>query len=145
MELNNGETVAIHLTTKVEQEGQVATFNFDLTGQLVKIGATLYLRYTEITDEGTEEPVTIKLSPDGQVQIMRGRQLRTRLQFAYQEKLTTTYNTPYGNLAVTTFTHDLHLSLHDQPVSGSLLLEYDLFSGTQQMGHYFLMLEFSAE
>lgn len=144
MDLKNGQAVQIHLTTQVEQDGQHANFVFDLPGQLVKLGSTLYLRYIEVAEDGTEQPVTIKHNADGGVQIMRGKDLRTRLQFVYQEAVASAYATPYGAVEVTTLTNALHFSLKDQPVSGSLNLAYDLFSGEQLMGHYRLALEFTA-
>lgn len=120
-------------------------FFFDLEGQLVKMGDTLYIRYKEELLEDTEPtPVTIKIEPDGHVQLIRAGELRMRLRFGYQEKLDTSYRTPYGLLQISTFTHNLRVSLKDQPMSGKILVDYDLYSQTERIGEYHLELEFTA-
>ena len=93
-ELSQGIPISIHLTTKVEQAGETQDFLFDLQGQAVKIGDTLYLRYKEIQPEGAEVPVTMKIMPDGVIQLIRSGEMRTRLKFAYKERLETSYQTP---------------------------------------------------
>ena len=72
MELSQGTPISIKLRTKVKQQGEVQDFYFDLKGQMVTIGDTLYIRYKEMQEEtGDEIPVTIKLVPDGHVQLIR--------------------------------------------------------------------------
>ena len=109
------------------------------------MGDTLYIRYKEELLEDTEPtPVTIKIEPDGHVQLIRVGELRMRLRFGYQEKLDTSYRTPYGLLQISTFTHNLRVSLKDQPMSGKILVDYDLYSQTERIGEYHLELEFTA-
>ncbi len=62
-------------------------------------------------------PVTIKLVPDGHVQLIRAGEMRMRLKFGYRERLETTYQTPYGMIQIETFTKELHVSLKDRPNS----------------------------
>ncbi|HBM4368523.1 TPA: DUF1934 family protein, partial [Enterococcus faecium] len=81
MELSQGTPISIKLRTKVKQQGEVQDFYFDLKGQMVTIGDTLYIRYKEIQEEtGDEIPVTIKLVPDGHVQLIRAGEMRMRLK-----------------------------------------------------------------
>ncbi|EAC5373261.1 DUF1934 domain-containing protein, partial [Listeria monocytogenes] len=80
----------------------------------------------------------------GHVQLIRAGELRMRLRFGYQEKLDTSYRTPYGLLQISTFTHNLRVSLKDQPMSGKILVDYDLYSQTERIGEYHLELEFTA-
>lgn len=86
---------------------------------MVTIGDTLYIRYKEIQEEtGDEIPVTIKLVPDGHVQLIRAGEMRMRLKFGYKERLETSYRTPYGMIQIATFTKELHVSLKDRPQQG---------------------------
>jgi len=145
MDLSTGVPVSIQLKTIVQQGNEQKDFFFDLEGQLVKMGDTLYIRYKEELLEDTEPtPVTIKIEPDGHVQQIRAGELRMRLRFGYQEKLDTSYRTPYGLLQISTFTHNLRVSLKDQPMSGKILVDYDLYSQTERIGEYHLELEFTA-
>ncbi|EGO7853259.1 DUF1934 domain-containing protein [Enterococcus faecalis] len=145
MDLSTGVPVSIQLKTIVQQGNEQKDFFFDLEGQLVKMGDTLYIRYKEELLEDTEPtPVTIKIEPDGHVQLIRAGELRMRLRFGYQEKLDTGYRTPYGLLQISTFTHNLRVSLKDQPMSGKILVDYDLYSQTERIGEYHLELEFTA-
>ena len=145
MDLSTGVPVSIQLKTIVQQGNEQKDFFFDLEGQLVKMGDTLYIRYKEELLEDTEPtPVTIKIEPDGHVQLIRAGELRMRLRFGYQEKLDTSYRTPYGLLQISKFTHNLRVSLKDQPMSGKILVDYDLYSQTERIGEYHLELEFTA-
>lgn len=145
MDLSTGVPVSIQLKTIVQQGNEQKDFFFDLEGQLVKMGDTLYIRYKEELLEDTEPtPVTIKIEPDGHVQLIRAGELRMRLRFGCQEKLDTSYRTPYGLLQISTFTHNLRVSLKDQPMSGKILVDYDLYSQTERIGEYHLELEFTA-
>ncbi|WP_430598497.1 DUF1934 domain-containing protein [Enterococcus sp. AZ177] len=144
MDLSQGTPVSIQLKTVVDQAGEKKNFYFDLDGQIVKIGDTLYIRYKEEQEEGEDVPVTIKVEPDGKIQLIRAGGLRMRLKFAYQERLDTSYKTPYGLFQITTFTRNLRFSLKDQPVAGSILIDYDLYSQTEKIGEYHLELEFTA-
>ncbi len=143
-ELSQGVPISIHLTTNVRQGDQTEDFLFDLQGQAVKIGDTLYIRYKEIQPDGEEIPVTMKIMPDGVIQLIRSGEMRMRLKFAYKERLETSYQTPYGSMMFHTFTNHMHVSLKDRPYSGKVDIEYDLFMAMDKIGAYKLALEFTA-
>lgn len=144
MDLTQGIPISIQLKTVVNQADEKKEFYFDLVGQIVKMGDTLYIRYKEEQEVGEPIPVTIKIEPDGKIQLIRAGELRMRLKFGYQEKLETTYRTPYGLFQITTFSHNVRFSLKDQPISGSILIDYDLYSQAEKVGEYHLELEFTA-
>ncbi|MDA9470251.1 DUF1934 domain-containing protein [Enterococcus sp. 5H] len=144
MDLSQGTPVSIQLKTVVDQAGEKKNFYFDLDGQIVKIGDTLYIRYKEEQEAGEAIPVTIKVEPDGKIQLIRAGEMRMRLKFDYQERLDTSYRTPYGLFQISTFTKNLRFSLKDQPVAGSILIDYDLYSQAEKIGEYHLELEFTA-
>ena len=144
MELKNGVPVSIKLATKVTQQRENQDFYFELTGQLVTIGDTLYIRYQEVQEDGQKIPVTIKIMPDGGVQLTRSGEMRMRLKFVYREMVNTSYNTPYGTMLFSTYTKNLRVSLKDCPTSGKLLVEYDLYMADEQIGNYQINLDFTA-
>lgn len=144
MDLTKGLPVAIQLKTEVKQNNETQEFLFDLQGQVVKMGDTLYIRYKETQEDGSLIPVTLKLSPDGSVQLIRSGDMRLRLKFVYREKADTSYQTPYGVMFFSTYTKDLHFSLKDQPTSGNVSVTYDLFTAGEKIGSYKLLLEFTA-
>lgn len=144
MDLTQGIPISIQLKTIVQQEGETKDFYFEMIGQIVKIGAMLYIRYKEQQEDGQLVSVTIKIEPDGKIQLIRSGELRMRLKFGYQERIETIYRTPYGLFEIATFTRHLHFSLKDQPIAGALLIDYDLYSQKEQIGEYHLELQFTA-
>ncbi|KAF1303445.1 MULTISPECIES: DUF1934 domain-containing protein [Enterococcus] len=143
MDVTNGLPISIKLATKVRQKGEVQDFLFDLQGQMVRMGDTLYIRYKEVQDN-EEVPVTIKIMPDGAVQLTRAGEMRMRLKFVYREKMETSYKTPYGMMFFSTFTKDLHVSLKDRPTAGTVFVAYDLFMADEKIGEYQISLDFTA-
>lgn len=144
MDLTKGVPVSLKLSTKVIQNNETEDFYFELLGQVIKMGDTLYIRYKEEqADSGTDVPVTIKIAPDGKITLIRAGEPRMRLKFAYQETLESTYQTPYGLFKIATFTHNLRFSLKDQPLSGEVVIDYDLLNGAEKIGEYHLKLEFT--
>lgn len=145
MDLTHGLPISIHLETKVMQHGETADFLYDLTGQIIKMGDILYIRYKEIQEDTKEEiPVTVKIEPDGSVQLTRSGEIRTRLKFSYHETVETSYRTPYGMFQIQTYTHHLRFSLKDRPISGRVIVDYDLLSMNEKVGEYHFTLSFTA-
>ncbi|MDH6364776.1 uncharacterized beta-barrel protein YwiB (DUF1934 family) [Enterococcus sp. PF1-24] len=145
MDLTKGLDVSIQLRTQVTQAGEQQEFYFEVPGQVVKIGDTLYIRYKEIQeDTQAEVPVTIKILPDGAVQLIRGGEGRMRLKFAYREHLESQYRTLHGQFPITTYTHNIRFSLKDRPVAGKVVVDYDLYSMNQKIGEYQFTLDFTA-
>ena len=144
MDLTKGVPVAIRLKTEVTQNNELKEFLFELSGQVVKMGDTLYIRYKEVQEDQSEVPVTMKLSPDGTIQLIRSGEMRLRLKFVYREKADTSYQTPYGVMFFSTYTNNLHFSLKDQPTYGKVSIDYDLFTAGDKIGEYKLSLEFTA-
>lgn len=144
MDLKKGLPVSIQLQTKIKQHKEVKDFFFDVTGQIVKIGDTFYIRYKEAAEDGTEVPVTIKIYPDGKIQLTRGGEIRTRLKFSFHERVENSYRTPYGMFQIATYAHRLHFSLKDRPISGRVNVDYDLYSMNEKIGEYQFTLNFTA-
>lgn len=147
MELKNGTPALIKVQTEIEQEGERKEFLFSVDGQMVRMGSSLYLRYKEPEMEenpsGKEETyVTVKIEADGRVQIIRSGTQRMRLYFNDSHAHDVRYQTAYGDFPITVVTHDLRISLRDQPFSGEVNVKYDLTHRETQLGKYQLHLEF---
>ncbi len=91
--LTTGVPVQIHLETNILQEGQKSNFVFDVTGQLVRVGSSLYIRYEEETEDGGV-PVTIKISDNGNVKLTRSGENRLQLLFSDGKRIAARYRTP---------------------------------------------------
>lgn len=144
----SGIPIAIQLQTEIFQNGQLDEHFFDVPGQFVQIGDSLYLRYQEPVkkEDGTQESinVTFKIEPDGSVQLIRADEHRMRLRFSYQEENFTNYRTPFGILQIRTVTNNLRVTLKDRPASGNVLIDYELYAGRERLGVYHLRLKFTA-
>lgn len=148
MDLTQGLPVSIHLETYVTQDGETASHVFDEPGTAVQIGDTLYLRYKEINSaENTAYPVTMRLRPNGTVQLTRGSEsddTHLRLHFENERRVVTRYRTPYGVMPVETVTPRLDIDVEDDPFRGEVYIEYELFGAGNSLGNYRLRLQFSA-
>ncbi|REC33458.1 hypothetical protein CF160_13915 [Enterococcus pseudoavium] len=143
MNINESIPAKIKVKTKVTQNNETEDFVFDLPGQVVKMGDTLYIRYQEIQPDGQEIPVTVKVTPDSQVQLIRSGEARMRMRFAYREKIETSYKTPYGMFIISTYAEKLHISLKDRPFSGLITIDYSLYMKEEKVGDYQIVLEFT--
>ena len=138
--------VKLHLETQITQDGQVESHVFDETGQLVKMGETLYLRYIEHVGQQAVA-VRFKIDPVGHVQLSRGAakdETQLQLYFREAEQMVSIYQTQYGRMPVVTTTNQLALTLKDQPLSGELTNQYQLEISQQMVGDYKLRLIFTA-
>ncbi|MEG1503181.1 DUF1934 domain-containing protein [Enterococcus sp. 22-H-5-01] len=143
MNIKDGIPAKIKVQTKVTQNNETENFVFDLPGQVVQMGDTLYIRYKEVQPDGQEAPVTVKVTPDSQVQLIRAGESRMRMRFAYREKMETNYKTPYGMFIISTYAQNLHVTLKDRPFSGVINIDYALYMKEEKIGDYQLVLEFT--
>ncbi|WP_125607878.1 DUF1934 domain-containing protein [Lapidilactobacillus bayanensis] len=144
LDANAELSIKIHLTTQIEQDGQFEQHVFDVTGQLIRMGTTLYLRYHEMnTETSAAVPVTLKLQEDGLIILTRGQdETRLQLRFALAHEIETVYQTPYGNVPIITRTTMMKVRLQNEPTTGEIALDYVLLSSHQQLGKYQLRLIF---
>lgn len=143
MSIQQGSPAKIKLRTTVIQNNQKEEFAFDLNGQVVQMGDTLYIRYKEKQEDGENVPVTVKITPDSTISIIRSGNVRMQMKFAYRKKMDTNYRTPYGIFLISTYTEDLHVSLKDRPFSGIVTIDYGLYMKDAKVGDYHMVLEFT--
>lgn len=138
--------IKIHLETQITQDDQVESHSFDEDGQLVKMGDNLYIRYMEHVEQQTIA-VRFKIDATGRVQLTRGAdkdETQLLLYFKEAEQIASVYQTQYGKLPVITSTNQLAWTVNDQPLSGELVVHYQLEISQQVVGDYKLRLIFTA-
>ncbi|GAF36356.1 DUF1934 domain-containing protein [Lentilactobacillus farraginis] len=140
--LATGVPVQIHLETNILQNGETSNFVFDATGQLVRVGTSIYIRYQEETDNG-RVPVTIKLMANGDVKLTRSAENRLQLIFSAGKRVAARYRTPYGQLEVQTVTSSLDMEILNQPLRGNVGIDYLLYAGSDLLGKYNIRLQFT--
>jgi uncharacterized beta-barrel protein YwiB (DUF1934 family) len=145
MDMTKGIPVRVQLETWVTQDGQAEHHQFDEAGQMVQIGDTIYVRYTEPT--GDKLPVTIKIKGDNQVGLTRGSSDGTthmHMDFMAEKEIQAQYRTPYGIIPVSTVTPRLDVLFTTEPLSGQVYLEYRLKANGEHLGDYRMRLLFTA-
>ncbi|GBG94346.1 hypothetical protein LFYK43_08050 [Ligilactobacillus salitolerans] len=137
--------VMIHLETQSIQDGETQNLVQDVPGQFFNIGKTFYLRYQENLEDNEAATVTFKFSGEGEVQLTRQQgENRSRMFFVVDHQLEAHYQTPYGDLPLTTVTPRMNITLGDYPVRGKISIDYGLFSQGQELGEYKIRLQFTA-
>lgn len=136
------QTVNIHLTNQIIQNGEMNQFRVETQGKFVQLGTIICLRYQE--DTPALARVTIKLSPQQEVMVKRQPQgeASTKLIFDQRQPRRFAYQTPYGSLWLRSQTQQIQLFLAQEPLSGQLKLQYQLFNKLELIGSYKLRLLF---
>ncbi|CAJ1226271.1 DUF1934 domain-containing protein [Levilactobacillus zymae] len=144
-QLSAGVPVAIHLETHIKQDQDVSDYRLDVDGQLVQVGANMYLRYLEPNQEtGEQVPVTMKFTPNGEIHLTRNAEAELRLHFVSGKRVTARYRTPYGIMPIETVTPYLEADFKERPFSGNIKIDYLLYAGEQLVGNYKIRLHFTA-
>nr|WP_034526555.1 DUF1934 domain-containing protein [Secundilactobacillus oryzae] len=139
-----GVPAVIHLQTVTIQDGEQSDYVLDVEGRLVQIGETLYLRYQEMNEEeDSPATVTLKILPNGDVQLTRNGDNRSRLFFSDGKRVQAQYKTPYGLLAIDTVTPSLKLQFNDTPFGGSVSIDYFLYAGEELLSEHKIRLQFT--
>lgn len=142
MDLTKGVPAKVRLETTVNQQGQIERHLFNEYGKLVQMNGAYYIRFQETYQE-TEIPVTVKIDPAGAVTIIRKGENTNRLRFDKDGRYKTIYKTPQGIIDMTVVTRNIHISYTDQPFSGRVHIDYDLYFGKNKLGEYNLELLFT--
>jgi uncharacterized beta-barrel protein YwiB (DUF1934 family) len=128
--------VRLQITSRSEGHVIEQTFKAEL---YVK-GDNCYYRYYE-TDENMGRTITtLKVEPQ-QIRIIRHGDIQSEQTFALQSHKSFYYQTPQGRLELTTYTHEINLSLTDQV--GTISWSYDLLVSDDLSGTYSLTVEIS--
>lgn len=145
MASKNGIPVKIHVETVHRQDGQKEEYAEDFDGRLIEIGETVYLRYEEELPENEHAKVTFKIAGDEEVQLTRKLEhQKLHLTFKPGKRISSRYQTPYGNIPVEAFAGRMETVLEDDPRAGKLEIDYRLYNGDSLLGDYKIRLQFTA-
>lgn len=141
-ELTNGVPAEVIMETTSKQNDDYNQHLFEDSGRVVYMNDSYYIRYEE--DSNNENiPVTIKISPDGKVNLIRQGTPSTRLNFDSEKETMTQYKTPAGIMQIRVVTNDLKISYYDQPFAGRIHVDYSLYLGEQSLGDFKIRLRFT--
>jgi uncharacterized beta-barrel protein YwiB (DUF1934 family) len=138
-----GTPVQVRISTKITQAEQSEVFNFTETGTLIKMGQTLYLRYTEHSQDGQTTPVTFKLSDNGEIHLTRHNDNEVRMHFAPQGHFNTRYATPAGTILLGVHTERIRSTFELTPLTGEIEVDYILSAQEAPLGSYEIRVKFS--
>ncbi|CAI2630870.1 DUF1934 domain-containing protein [Apilactobacillus apinorum] len=145
MEEEKNNQVAVNLKTTIFQDGERQDFEFVEQGNLVKMSNGLYLRFKEHQDDKEVATVTIKIT-DEHVQLTRKDEMghQSRLIFNEEKIHKTAYQTQFGALKIEVKTKEINCEIIEDDNSGSLMIDYELYTGGMIVGEYNIRLHFSA-
>jgi uncharacterized beta-barrel protein YwiB (DUF1934 family) len=130
--------VQLQITSR--SEGQIIEQTFK--AELYVKGDNCYYRYYE-TDENMGRTITtLKVEPQ-QIRIIRHGDIQSEQTFALRTNKTFYYETAQGRLELSTYTHEINVSLTDQV--GTVSWSYDLFVSDELSGTYSLTVKISEE
>lgn len=141
-EVKNGLPAEIKMETMYVQNGETHHHSFEETGRVVYMNSSYYIRFEEVHDLEAI-PVTLKINPDGIVQLIRRGEQTTRLVFNSDEDTESNYKTPAGIIPLLVTTHDLRVSYYDRPFAGRIWVDYSLSANQQKLGEYQIRLHFT--
>lgn len=141
-DLSKGVSAKIEMRTTVSQGDSTESFVFNEVGKVVYMNGSYYIKYQETYDK-IEIPVTFKIDATGGVTLIRRGETTTRMKFGQGERFETSYQTPQGLISLETVTRQLQISYREEPFSGKLQLEYDLYLGQEKLGEHKLQLLFT--
>ena len=139
---SKGIPAEIRMETVVIQEGDVQKHLFEEKGKILYMNHCYYIRYEETTDN-KQIPVTVKITPDGKVSLIRQGETTTRLRFDIDRWTETRYTFPTGMLKIRIKTTDLKISYYDRPFSGRVAVDYLLYVGEEKLGEHQIRLHFT--
>lgn len=140
--LKNGMPALINMETSYVQNGETHHHSFEENGKVVYMNDSYYIRFEEVY-EGETIPVTVKINPDGSVNLIRRSEKTMRLAFNSHQDTETQYKTPVGIMPIQVVTEDLRVSYYDRPFAGRVWVDYALYMNEQKLGDYQLRLRFT--
>jgi len=139
--IDQKRTVKIHLSTVITNDEEKEEFELVLFGEYFEKGGSVYLKYTEVQEEGTVRTI-VKMSGEEAV-ILRNGAVKSRLVFDKNHPMSGSYDSPYGTLLLNTITRNMdRYTYSEKPLNGRLALTYDLFMQGKFLGIYSLTITF---
>lgn len=145
LDLSDGLPAEIVMETRTKQLDDHHSFLFEEMGKVVYLNGNYYIRYEESPDneDNKQVTVTVKITPEGKVHLIRYGETTTRLIFDSQNETESNYNTQAGIMPLTVKTNDLKISYYDRPFAGRVDVDYEIFMGRELIGSYKIRLRFT--
>lgn len=140
--MTKGKPARIILETTIFQGEEVFRNGFDEMGRIVSMNNNYYLRFVEKSEE-EDIPTTIKISPEGNVSIIRHATHRMHLVFNDDEDTYTNYQTPAGVLKMRVETERIDLTYQTSPFAGKIEVDYSISAQERVLGSYQIRLRFT--
>lgn len=137
------QPVQLSLTTKITQAGEVETFVFDTAGELLLKDGQIFLRYTETIGE-QQTQVRFKFEAAA-VHLHRSGDGQIKLVFRPEKHVPAFYQTPAGQMQLTTYTTMLQVDVDAHTGQGQAVIAYQLLANAALIGEYELRLQFHAK
>lgn len=139
----NGQPCAVKFTSRHKHGEEMTGYQVDQMGHWVNVAGNNYIQ-VDIKLKGEDVvPTTFKISKDGQVSIIRHGEYPTRMRFNLNQMTSMRYKTEHGSLLLDIECKNLQISYQNQPVSGRIYIEYNLYTGRELLGEYELDLVFT--
>lgn len=116
---------------------------FEEQGRVIYMNNSYYIRYEENYPNEPAVPVTVKINPDGVVNLIRRGENKTRLTFSSDQITETQYKTPMGIMPIHIETQNLKISYYDRPFAGRIAVNYKLHFNGEVLGSYQIRLRFT--
>lgn len=141
-DLSQGKTVQVKMKTQILQNGEIYNHLTEEMGRLVELNGHYYIRYEEAAKDENYS-VTVKITKDGEVHLIRQGKPATRMNFSLNKATEFSYHTPAGMMAMQVDTSRLEFSLKNQPFAGEVFIDYQINTPHQKIGDYKLHLRFT--
>lgn len=142
-ELANGMPAEVVMETSYVQNEETHHHVFEEKGRVIYMNNSYYIRYEESHLNESAVPVTVKINPNGVVNLIRRGENMTRLTFSSDEITETQYKTPAGIMPIRIETQDLKVSYYDRPFAGRVAVDYRLHFNGELLGSYQIRLRFT--
>ncbi|XJZ27179.1 DUF1934 domain-containing protein [Bacillota bacterium Lsc_1132] len=135
--------VKMNVKTTISQQNSSETFDAAAVGRFYHKGETFYLKYEEMTEEGSIR--TIVKATKEEALILRNGAVTMRLPFTLDSKKSGYYEVPFGKFATSTFTKKIEHQYQTESGTGYIQLVYDFSVQGTDAGTYELHITFQEE
>ncbi|MDZ5471769.1 DUF1934 domain-containing protein [Bacillus sp. 31A1R] len=133
----------IKVHTSIRNGNEKETFELTTFGRYYEKNGSSFLQYEEVMEEGTIKSI-VKVSEE-EVLILRSGAVSMRMVFQKEKKLRGRYETPFGQMELTTRTKRLNHSYNEETNKGLVDLLYELNMQGSNAGTYHMEITFEEE
>lgn len=140
---DNRKRVAIHLSTIIDDNGQMEYNTMQHVGALHEAGHADILTYgEEVNGEEVRNLVTIQ---EDKVTIKRSGAVMMHQKFLKEKRTENIFKHPHGSVHMETTTYKLHYDKQEHPISGKVFIAYAVKLNGQEERKHELTLTYKEE